>query len=288
MSHLAPLPGAPIPQPPKEKRARAGQRPSPAKSPRALQSPVKWVFERMVFRNLVPSSHQTPDFANPVGHYTFPSPWSTPPPATPHEWTTPVLRGPGRLAAATPEPRARKPKGTPENSPVSFSRLPEVGTPCGHVYAVRRRPHVTCVVLGVFEVRVHRAESRGRDPGEPEADGPKGGCLQDTPENINACSFQRPNGPCRWKPRPTDHSDGFREPKSRRTTAGSLEPISFPTSTTTYTVNHSTNPQHSAFSHSQRLAPPNPSITIPGPPSVPLGYPGPHPPPSSHGVRVCG
>ena len=37
----------------------------------------------------------------------------------------------------------------------------EVGTPRGHVYAVRRRPPVTCVVLGVYEVRVRRAESLG-------------------------------------------------------------------------------------------------------------------------------
>ena len=79
------------------------------------------------------------------------------------------------MTAATPELSDRKPKVNPENSPVSFSRLPEVGTPRDHVYAVRRRPPVTCVVLGVFEVRVRRAESRGRDPGEPEADGPKGG-----------------------------------------------------------------------------------------------------------------
>ena len=60
---------------------------------------------------------------------------------------------------------------------------------------------VTCVVLGVFEARVRRAESRERDPGEPEANGPKGGCLQNTPEIINACSFQRSNGSFRWKPR---------------------------------------------------------------------------------------
>ena len=73
-------------------------------------------------------------------------------------------------------------------SPVSFSRLHEVGTPCGHAYAVRRRPPVTCVVLEVLEVRVRRAESRGRDLGEPEADGPKGECLQDTPDTTNAFS----------------------------------------------------------------------------------------------------
>ena len=149
------------------------------------------------------------------------------------------------------------------------------------------RPHVTCVVLGVFEVRARRADGRGRNPGEPEAEGPKGGCLQDTTENINACSFQRLNGPLRSKPRATDHSDGFREPECRRTTAGSLELISFPTLTTAHTVNHFPIPQHSPSPHSHRLAPPNPSITVPGPPSVPLGYPGPHPPPSSHGVRVC-
>ena len=53
-------------------------------------------------------------------------------------------------------------------------------------YAVRLRPPVTCVVLEVFEVRVRRAESRGSDPGEPEADRPKGECLQDTPEITNA------------------------------------------------------------------------------------------------------
>ena len=42
------------------------------------------------------------------------------------------------------------------------------------------------MVLVVFEVRVRRAESRGRDPGEPEADGPNGGCLHDTPDITNA------------------------------------------------------------------------------------------------------
>ena len=81
------------------------------------------------------------------------------------------------------------------------------------------------------------------------------------------------------EPGPTDHSDGFREPKCRRTTAGSLELISFPTLTTAHTVNHFPIPQHSPSPHSHRLAPPNPSITVPGPPSVPLGYPGHHPPP---------
>ena len=96
-------------------------------------------------------------------------------------------------------------------SPVSFSRLPEVGTPCGHVYAARRRPPVTYVVLEVFEVRVRRAESRGREPGEPEAERPKGGCLQDTPDITNAFSgpaTQRTiqmeteaNRPFRWTPR---------------------------------------------------------------------------------------
>ena len=144
------------------------------------------------------------------------------------------------------------PKWTPKNSPVSFSRLPEVGTPRVHVYAVRRRPPVTCVVLGVFEVRVRRAESRGRDPGGPEADGPKGWCLQDTPEINYACSFQRPNGtfrwkprhdgPFRWKPKPTDHSDGFRVPECRRTTARSVDsPLRPPTPRKhilTTTVNH--------------------------------------------------
>ena len=44
------------------------------------------------------------------------------------------------------------------------------------------------MVLDVFEVRVRRAESRGRDPVEPEADGPKSGCLQDTPDITNALS----------------------------------------------------------------------------------------------------
>ena len=115
--------------------------------------------------------------------------WSPPPSAThSYEWTTPVLRGPGHLTVATQELRVRKPKGTLVISPVSFSRLPEVGTPCGHVYAVRRRPPVTYVVLEVFEVRVRRAESRGREPGEPEAERPKGGCLQDTPDITNAFS----------------------------------------------------------------------------------------------------
>ena len=47
-------------------------------------------------------------------------------------------------------------------------------------------PTVTYVILEVFEVRVRRAESRGRDLGEPEADGPKGGCLQDTTDITNA------------------------------------------------------------------------------------------------------
>ena len=47
-------------------------------------------------------------------------------------------------------------------------------------------PPVKYVVLEVFEVRVLRAESQGRDPGEPDADGPKGGCLQDTPDITNA------------------------------------------------------------------------------------------------------
>ena len=224
--------------------------------------------------------------------------WLTPTPATPHEWTTPVLRGPGRLAAATPELRARKPKGTPENSPVSFSRLPEVGTPCGHVYAVRRRPPVTCVVLGVFEVRVRRAESRGRDPGEPDADGPKGGCLQDTPENINACSFQQPNGPFRWKPRFTDYSDGTG-------TNGPLRwiPRTRMSKNDRRVVRTHLLPNTHHGSHRQPLPNP-PTLTIPSPTMTrttkpiiygspghhrcPLGYPGPHPPPSSHGVRVCG
>ena len=44
------------------------------------------------------------------------------------------------------------------------------------------------MVLGVFEVRVRRAESRGRDPGEPEADIPKGWCLQDTTDTTEAFS----------------------------------------------------------------------------------------------------
>ena len=140
----------------------------------------------MVFRvsSLLATKHRT--LSTPLNTDTTTSHWLPPPSATPIEWTTPNLRGPGHLTAATPELRARKPKGTPENSPVSFSRLPEVGTTCGHVYAARRRPPVTYVVLEVFEVRVRRAESRGRDPGEPEADGPKGGCLQDTPDITNA------------------------------------------------------------------------------------------------------
>ena len=164
----------------------------------------------MVFRvsSLLVIEHRT--LPTPSNTNTFPSPWLPPPSATPTEWTTTVLRGPGHLIAATPEPRAQKPKGTPENSPVFFSRLPEVGTPCGHVYSVRWRPPVTCVVLGVFEVRVRRAESRWRDPGEPEADRPKGGCLQDTPEIITAGSFQRLNGKFRWNRGTTDHSDGNR------------------------------------------------------------------------------
>ena len=175
----------------------------------------------MVFRapSLLATDHR--NFPTPLNTDTISSHWLPPPSSTPIEWTTPVLRGPGHLTAATTELRARKPKVTPENSPVSFSRLHEVGTPCGHVYAARRRPPVTCVVLEVFEVRVHRAESLGRDSGEPEADGPKGGCLQDTPDITNAFSVpatQRtiqietePNGPSRWKPRTTDHSVGLRD-----------------------------------------------------------------------------
>ena len=104
------------------------------------------------------------------------------------------------------------------------------------------------------------------------------------------------HGPFRWKPRFTDHSDGNRDQRTTQMETETNGPfrwiprtrmskndckfvriLPFPTSTITYTVNHITNPQHSAFPHSQRLAPPNPLITIPGPPSVPLGYPGPHP-----------
>ena len=68
---------------------------------------------------------------------------------------------------------------------------------------------------------MRRAESRGREPGEPEAERPKGGCLQDTPDITNAFSgpatqrniqmeteAQRTiqmeteaNGPIRWIPR---------------------------------------------------------------------------------------
>ena len=175
----------------------------------------------MVFRvsSQIATEHRT--LPTPLNTAALPSPWSPPPSAMSIEWTTPVLRGPGHLTAATPEPRAREPKGTPENSPVSFSRLPAVGTSCGHVYAARRRPPVTYVVLEVFEVRVRRAESRGRDPEEPEADGPKGECLQDTTDTTNAfpgpatqrniqmeTEAQRTiqmeteaNGPFRWTPR---------------------------------------------------------------------------------------
>ena len=135
----------------------------------------EWFFE---VSSLFATTHRT--LPTPSDNNNFPLFWLSPPSATPKEWTAPVLRGPGHLTVATPELRARKPKGTPENSPVSFSRLPAVGTPRGHVYAVRRRPPVTCVVLGVFEVRARRAESRGRNPGEPEAEGPKRWCLQDT------------------------------------------------------------------------------------------------------------
>ena len=53
---------------PKEKRARAGQPTSPAKSPRALQPHVQRFFERMVFRSLVPSRHQSPNTAYSVEH----------------------------------------------------------------------------------------------------------------------------------------------------------------------------------------------------------------------------
>ena len=49
------------------------------------------------------------------------------------------------------------------------------------------------MVLGVFEVRARRAECLWRDPGEPEAEGPKGWCLQDTPDITSA--FSRPQIP---------------------------------------------------------------------------------------------
>ena len=185
----------------------------------------------------------------------------------------------------------------PEAEGVSFSRLPEVGTPCGHVYAVRRRPPVTCVVLGVFEVRVRRAESRGRTRENRKPMDPRVGASRTPP---------RTSMPARSSDL-TDHSDGNRGPRTIHMETETNGPfrwiprtrmskndckvvriLPYPTSTTTYTVNHFPIPQHSAFPHSHRLAPPNPSITVPGPPSVPLGYPGPHPPPSSHGVRVCG
>ena len=142
----------------------------------------------MVFRVTSLLATENLTLPTPLNIDTSPSHWLPPPSATPTEWTTQVLRESGHLTAATPKPRARKPKGTPENSPVSLSRLPAVGTSCGHVYAARRRPPVTYVVLEVFEVRLHRAESRWRDPGEPESDGHKGWCLQDTTDTTEAFS----------------------------------------------------------------------------------------------------
>ena len=80
----------------------AGQPPRHANSPMALQPHVKRFFERMVFRvsSRIATEHRT----LPTPWYTdaLPSPWLPPPSATPIEWTTPVLRGPGHLTAATP------------------------------------------------------------------------------------------------------------------------------------------------------------------------------------------
>ena len=133
---FSPLPhhGAPDPADSEVEDGQGWPTDSPSrKSPRALHPHVKRFFERTIFRvsPLLAIEHRT--LLTPLNTDTFPSPWSPLPSATPTEWTTPVLRGPGNLTAATPEPRARKPKGTPENSPVSFSRLPAVGTSCGHV-----------------------------------------------------------------------------------------------------------------------------------------------------------
>ena len=75
------------------------------------------------------------------------------------------------------------------------------------------------MVLGVFEVRVRRAESRGRDPGEPEAERPKGGYLQDTPVITDvpvqsAKLWQTIELPCTFletTKTSMDHSDGNRD-----------------------------------------------------------------------------
>ena len=65
------------------------------------------------------------------------------------------------------------------------------------------------MVLGVFEVRVHRSESRGRNTGEQDAEGPNGVCLQDTPGITNAFFISQGS---------TDHSDGSHsETEARRT-----------------------------------------------------------------------
>ena len=109
-------------------------------------------------------------------------------------WTRPLGRG----NHGTEGPEA---EGDPEKLTYLFLTVARSRySPWARICSETAAP-VTCVVLGVFEARVRRAESRWRDPGEPEADGPKGGRLQDTPEIINASSFQRPNGSFRWKPR---------------------------------------------------------------------------------------
>ena len=159
----------------------------PCQITKSAATPCKKVFRENGFSKSRPFSPPITELCQPRRTpTTSPLLWLPPPSATPKEWTTTVLRGHGHLTAATTDLRARKPKGTTENSPVSFSRVPEVGTPCGHVYAARRKPPVTYVVLEVFEVRVRRAESLWMEPGEPEADGPKGGCLQGTPDITNA------------------------------------------------------------------------------------------------------
>ena len=149
------------------------------------------------------------------------------------------------------------------------------------------------MVLGVFEVRVRRAESRGRDPGEPEADGPKGWCLQDTPEIINARSFQRPNGSLRWKPRQltiqmeTEANGPFRWIPSSRMSKNDRKVGRFPFTSTnpvqTHTHYYRQPPRLHIDIHHQTHRSPTLWLL-----AVPHGYPGPHPHRRpSHGVRVC-
>ena len=86
----------------------------------------------------------------------------------------------------------------------------------------------------------------------------------------------RHNVPFRWKQRPTDHSDGLRDPKSRRTTARSSDPSSTPTSTGTL------QPRPHDHQHHQ----PHRSLTH-GPLAVPPPLPRSPPPPSSVARCAC-